>query len=963
MKNITNKRRTMRNKLNMLVCLGTVIICHLLYAEVEPKTLDALKQKGFVAYPESPTVFSVDKDGEQFMQINFCAWRSIKGQWKYLGLRGKMTDKKNELLMKITANIPDGKLNLNSTLKKTGPRRFQAVCDLSVTKDVDLKYLAAAIGTFAHFENGKAKIENSDGSVKTVNYPFSKKDLGQSIRKLTLTGVGDQTFSVTMDPPCRIACDKVARIVIGDQTFKANAPRTLTLTFDFPADLIFHANSDALPNDPDFKSWFVFKPGKDHEKANEISMRDWLEAPAGKHGRIVSRADDLYYNGKPIKLWGANVTYSGCAPEKEISEGRARFYSKYGINAVRFHKYADGPKAMGIQAANSFAEFDSAALDRMDYQVAQYKKYGIYVKLSSTFHVKLGPDDRKAVPYMDEFGKIKKGRNRVSTPSGSIYFSRELQDLQITQIVKMLKHKNPYTGLIYAKDPVIFMVEMLNEDSIFWYETHKMLQKIPTLRKRASEQFCAWLKKRYGDEAGLLKAWGKPAFNIFAEVGFDNESLAQNSIVPAGNPWFFENDIKNSNRKRFLDTMLFLYETQNKFYDRYAKAIRATGYKGEILSSNWQAGGGLSHYYNLYSDSRIGLIDRHNYFGGGGGSRINNATMLRIPGSGMMSAGMQQVSNRPFMISEWIHVAPTEWGVEGPAIIGAYGMGLQGWDVSHIFMNGDKGFFSDTVARRPWDAAVPQILGVFPAVARQVLRGDVRQSPVTASRYVHLPSFEEGKIGFKDTVTQTHDVKTFNSDKVPVQTLAAVRSVIEFTDEYKETPVFDLNPYQKNGTLISATKQLRWKEGKSKLDGYFTIDSDATKAVVGFADKQRCELGQVTIKPECRYAAIYVVAQEKDKNIDTSKKLLVVAIARARNTDMKIIDGTRLLDKGHSPILLEPVKAEITIKKKGKPVVHVLDHAGARTGKKLKINNGTFTIDGAQDKTCYYLIEYPNSGD
>ncbi len=198
---------------------------------------------------------------------------------------------------------------------------------------------------------------------------------------------------------------------------------------------------------------------------------------------------------------------------------------------------------------------------------------------------------------------------------------------------------------------------------------------------------------------------------------------------------------------------------------------------------------------------------------------------------------------------------------------------------------------------------------------------------------------------------------------MPVRALAAVRSVIEFTDKYKATPAFDLKPYQKNGTLISATKQLRWKEGKSKLDGYFTINTDATKAVVGFADKQHCELGQVTINPKCRYAAIYVVAQEKDKNIATSKKLLVVAIARARNTDMKIIDDVRLLDKGHSPILLEPVKAEITIKKKGNPVVHVLDHAGARTGRKLKMTNGTLTIDGARDKTCYYLIEYPNSGD
>jgi len=918
--------------------------------------LPAQEQKGFVSFPESYKGYSVDKDSEQFVQMYFCAWRSIQGEWKYLGLRGDLKDKRDELQLRMNAGIPDGKLHLNATLRKTGPRQFQVVCDLSVTKDVELKYVAAAIGTFEHFKTGKAHIENSDGTIKSINYPFSQTDLGQSVKQLTLVGAGKQTFSITMDPPCRIACDQVARIVLGDQTFKANSPRTVTLTFNLPADLTFYTNADALPNAPGFEDWFVFDPGRDHEKANEIGMSDWLEAPAGKHGRIIRKDDQLLYNGKPIKLWGTNNCYGGCAPEKEVADARARFYSKYGINAVRLHKYADKPRS-GIQAADSFVEFDSAALDRMDYHVAQYKKHGIFVKLSSTFHVKLGPADRKAVPYMDEFGKMKQGSNRIGTPPGSIYFSRELQDLQIAQVVKILKHRNPYTGLTYAEDPVIYMVEMFNEDSIFWYETHNTLKKIPTLRQRASQQFCGWLHNRYGDEAGLLKAWGKDAFNIFARDGFDHESLTQNSIVPAGNPWFFANDVKDTNRRRYLDTMRFLYETQNEFYDRYAKAIRGAGYEGEILSSNWQAGGGLSHYYNLHSDSRIGLIDRHNYFGGGG-SKINDATMLRIAGSGMMSAGMQQVSDRPFMLSEWIHVAPTEWGVEGPAIIGAYGLGLQGWDVSHIFTNGDDGTFSEIVARRPWDAAVPQVMGVFPAVARHVRRGDIKESSVMARRYVHLPSFEEGKIGFRDVVAQTHDVKTFNSDKVPVQTLTVARSVIEFTEEYKDTPAFDLRPFQKDGTLISVTKQLYWKEGKSKLDGYFTINTDATKAVIGFAENQRCELGQVTIKPECRYAAIYVVAQEKDKNIDTSSNLLVVAIARARNTDMKIIDDVRLLDKGHAPILLEPVKAEITVVKQGAPAVHVLDHAGVRTGKTLKPTDGVFTIDGVRDNTCYYLIEY-----
>ena len=61
---------------------------------------------------------------------------------------------------------------------------------------------------------------------------------------------------------------------------------------------------------------------------------------------------------------------------------------------------------------------------------------------------------------------------------------------------------------------------------------------------------------------------------------------------------------------------MFLHETQNKYYGRVEKAIRATGYKGVIIGSNWLAGDGISHYYNLLSDRLAGHVDRHNYWGG-----------------------------------------------------------------------------------------------------------------------------------------------------------------------------------------------------------------------------------------------------------------------------------------------------------------------------------------------------------
>lgn len=725
-----------------------------------------------------------------------------------------------------------------------------------------------------------------------------------------------------------------------------------------------HVSADSV----DMSSWYAFTPQNTPEPG-EIGMQDWLAKPAGQSGRVTRAQDKLYYNGKPIKLWGINLCYGACAPERALADQRAGFYPKYGINSVRLHKYVDGPGWSGIQSQESCVEFDPAGLDRMDYQVAKFKEAGIYVLLSAHFGaLKLGPADKQYVPYLEEFGKFS-GENRITTPHSAIDYAPELQDVQIRQTVNLLKHTNPYTGLTYAKDPAVAYVEIINEQSILFYTSTAPLKASPTLRRQVAVKFCAWLRAKYGTHERLRSAWGDKAFDGFASDGFPpvGENLDKNNILPIGNPWYWDpaqlNGSQAYRRQRLLDTLVFLYGLQREFYDRYVQAMREAGYEGEILGSNWQAGQALSHFYNLHSDWRVGTIDRHNYFGGGStkaGAKFNDATMLRAAGSGTLSVGLQQAADRPFMLSEWIHVFPTEWGVEGPAILGAYGYGLQGWDVSYLFQNRDSGGFSDRIGRDTWDATAPQILGVFPAVARQVLRGDVKESELLAPLYVHVPSLAQVKLGFTDRTTQEYDVKSFDTDKVPARALAVARCAVQFTDEYRDTPAFDLGPFQKDGFLTSSTGQLRWKEaGNKKLSGYFTIDTPGTKAVVGFAEGQPCTLGEITITPQSPYAAIYVTAQEPDKGISTSKKLLITAIARARNTGMTFNDaGDGLLDRGKAPILMEPVKATIALSRPGTPRSVLLDHDGMRTQTTIQIHTGTLVIDGARDKTPYYLVEF-----
>jgi hypothetical protein len=70
------------------------------------------------------------------------------------------------------------------------------------------------------------------------------------------------------------------------------------------------------------------------------------------------------------------------------------------------------------------------------------------------------------------------------------------------------------------------------------------------------------------------------------------------------------------------------------------------------------------------------------------------------------------------------------------------------------------------------------------------------------------------------------------------------------------------------------------------------------------------------------------------------------------------IFGPELVKAGHAPILLEPVVADIHLKRPGTPTVYVLDQAGHRSGRTIPIINGTLKLDTGRDKSCWYLISY-----
>lgn len=707
-------------------------------------------------------------------------------------------------------------------------------------------------------------------------------------------------------------------------------------------------------------TWFEFKP--DHsDDPGVIGMQSWLDAPAGKHGFVQMINDKLVFeNGKEVKFWGTNI----CSRLPFVSAQRAdefvNFLAKYGVNAVRFHKFS-----WYAYHGNKSTEFDPEKFDRFDYFQAQLREKGIYYGWSHIYGHKVQPGDSARLLAYNEIKNLNYPWAHLNgTTSSLVNFAPDLQELSIELTVNMLNHVNPHTGLRYADDPALIFVEFQNEDNIFWGAIARSLEQAPTYKKLLCKQFSQWLKAKYGFHENLEKAWGGGI--IPAGEHLDNEN-----IFPNPDHHLFSREYEaalaenRSMPQHLLDKMRFLYEQQLSYYKKFKKAVRATGYKGALVASCWQAGSGIAHLYNLHSDYEIGMIDRHNYFGGGSGGhqikegRVRNTPLLAQPGSGLLSTGLQDVIDRPFSFSEWMSLVPNEWTAEAAPLIAMYGMGLQGWDASFSFATDIPRFskYLQSETHGVYNATSPLHMGLYPALARMIYRNDIKESPVLSTRNVHIPSLQTGKLSFVDRVRQGYDDKSFSGTITP-ELVAVGRFPIQFTTEYQETQVPDMGEYWKADKQLieSYTGELTWRYGDKK---YVTLNTAGSKGLLGFAGGEKIELDDWEINVSNPFAVVLITDLSRTGDLKSSQEILITTVARARNTEMTYRyegDHTELTSVGKDPLLLEPVKVRIQIKNRDRYEVTVLDHDGRPTTQKVPVDGDTFELDGEKYRTLYYLV-------
>ena len=714
--------------------------------------------------------------------------------------------------------------------------------------------------------------------------------------------------------------------------------------------------------------WFTLMAGPDpFSEESIIDVSHLIEKPAGTHGFLTAPGKDFVFeDGRVAKFWAINA---GMVETPEAQQRQARFYAKHGINMIRLHPVEGflGP----MQSNRSVRYLDPDRLDKLDRWFAALKAQGIYMTWSVFYHQVVTPEDGIDPALYNELPDRGAGKDTY----GMTTFISEYQDAQWQYLSMLLEHVNPYTQRAYKDDAALAIVENRNEDSVFFHnplsDGFVRGQSHPLHCARLKQMWQQWVKGRYMTDAALAAAWGagcktKTIYNGDGSIRSRPDSVDEPDMYIYA-AWEMEADgprwNKSAERARMGDFIRFLAEMQRDSYKLFESRMRNTGYGGVLVSTAWRAGGPAASAANLWTDDALDAIDRHNYFGGGAGGHgieagsVNNDTHMTRPGRGILSSGLWQVEDKPFLITEWTQKPPNQWKAEIAPLVAFYGMGLQGWDACYHFAGSRSYMGNGWPSMRSYVTETPHYIGQFPAVAVALYNGHFREGAlVAARRFAEHEAFSGtdlldqcyGLVGYDENELLAHGA-------VPIEALAAGRVTLKIEQDPRRPRTIDLSPYwdRSTGTVVSNTGQFVWDAS----DAVVRLQSDRTQGLIGFPDPEvTYDLPAVTIDDIRTEFVSLLLTSLDERPIETSQHILVTAMAQDKQYGTVYSDdGTQLIETGGPPLLLEPVRATLVLK--GAPItsVRVVDVYGVPTDTGVDRNGNRFAIDGRY-ATYYYQI-------
>ena len=676
---------------------------------------------------------------------------------------------------------------------------------------------------------------------------------------------------------------------------------------------------DATENSPD--EWFAFHPTDTPEDWSESVTAIQLDTPAGLHGAAQQQgADVVFEDGTEVKFWGVNAFPPG---NEDRMLQQASLFSAMGVNLVRIHPIQQ-------QIGNPI---EADKMEQYDLWFSILKEHGIYTQWSVFWPHVITEDD--GYPLYSELDD--------GSTSGLVTVFPELQAFEWQYLEPLMAHVNPYTGMSYADDPALAIVEVRNEDSIFFHNPLSNLSNTyPEHTAILQRNWVEWLSEKYGSNDELLRAWGDGAYT---SDGLDNaEMKIYHSWEMGGDgPINGADEVVLEQAPRMGDWIEFLANRQCDGYIQRKDNLRSSGYSGVVLSTGWKVGGMASSMANLWSDDCLEMIDRHTYQGGGdylrGGilttGEVSQESAHAEPGTGVMALNHMQVESKPMQHSEWIASVPSPWKADSVPTYGFYGMGLYGWDAG-LNLGTYRGFSYDGgwPDLSMWEIMVPHHFGQYAAVARSI-----HERHLTEGTPAHAERFSEPEVFTGLDERAEYDAW-----------LGAVGPIVK-SFEGGTTETVDLEDYRDGDFINSNTGELAWH-----TDGWYKVTADNTQAIVGQAGPGSISLPDIEVELTNEFVSLIFTSLD-GYNLATSSSILVTAMAKDKQTGtIYNSDMTELVALGGPPLLLEPVQATLTFG--GEPIiaVNILDAHGVPTGVVEDVINNTVVIDGRW-KTAWYQIQ------
>ena len=691
------------------------------------------------------------------------------------------------------------------------------------------------------------------------------------------------------------------------------------------------------------EGYFPYEPPVDHFGEDALlDLRRLNEPTAGQDGFVTSEGGAFHLgSGDETRFWGVNVNANHAGQSRASIDYMARRLAKAGVNIVRYHSPL-------FDRTGDPARVDGEALDNLFYLITAMKNAGIYTELSFYFPLWF---DIKPGYGIDGYDTLDNKR-----PFALLYFHERMQHIHREWLRQLLTTPNPYTGARLSDEPAVAIVEIVNEDSFFFWTFTK--RNVPAVHWAHLESlYAGWLTERYGSVQAATDAWG-------AVLDEDDVAAGHVAILEA---WHMTADGSRAGgaakTRRVGDQVRFLTELQRAFYADTTSYIKGVlGYGGLVTASNWHVTDGPTlDALERYTYTAGDVIDRHGYFGGehtgdGAGYSVrvgheySDRAGVHAPES--LPLAVAQIEGHPHTISEIGWPQPNRFRADMTFLSSAYGS-LQGVDAFFFFAVGSP-FLADATMGK-FQICSPAVIGTFPAAALAYRRGDVRQPEPAVAQVLELDdlyAMRGSGVGNPAALDVLREADIPAGASVPGAVTAydpltfyAGPFTRTFGESRENSRRADTSAAIDRAakTIDSLGGQLHWDYG----DGVVTVDTRPTQGAAGFlAAAGPVELADVTIHMRNEYGSVTVTSLD-DRAVETSDLLLIQVMTEDQPYGFRAEDG-RITALGSAPFGVRETDASVKLPARYADFEAVpLDENGYPTGARLSADvgeNGAVTL-------------------